>query len=151
MSSKSLEEDRRNEKKKKKKKSHSLVRKLSLSKLKLSSEQEPRHRPEGGDSSRSQSQSPQESPSHSSSPSKLTREGHDSLEKVVKERENDRKLENEKGEEKSEKFDKPVSTVTVVQRGSPSLTIRSIVRDVDYSAGTHGEHEDANDYRRSVT
>ncbi|XP_076395136.1 RAS oncogene family member Rab32 isoform X2 [Megachile rotundata] len=118
--------------KKKKKKSHSLVRKLSLNKFRLSAEQEPRHTPEGGDSSRSQSQSSQESPSLSDSPSRITRKGQeierlghrDGFEAVtrdIKERER------EKGEtRKSEKLPvKPVSTVTVVQRRSPSLTIRS--------------------------
>ncbi|XP_017753895.1 PREDICTED: ras-related protein Rab-32B isoform X2 [Eufriesea mexicana] len=63
--------------KKKKKKSHSLVRKLSLNKFRLSTEQEPRHTPEGGDSSRSQSQSSQESPSLSDSPSRIARKGQE--------------------------------------------------------------------------
>ncbi|XP_029047658.2 EF-hand calcium-binding domain-containing protein 4B isoform X1 [Osmia bicornis bicornis] len=118
--------------KKKKKKSHSLVRKLSLNKFRLSTEQEPRHTPEGGDSSRSQSQSSQESPSLSDSPSRITRKGQE-IERLghrdgfeaLKERER------EKGEtRKSEKLTvKPVSTVTVVQRRSPSLTIRSFSKN----------------------
>ncbi|XP_034179841.2 RAS oncogene family member Rab32 isoform X1 [Osmia lignaria lignaria] len=118
--------------KKKKKKSHSLVHKLSLNKFRLSTEQEPRHTPEGGDSSRSQSQSSQESPSLSDSPSRITRKGQE-IERLghrdgfeaLKERER------EKGEtRKSEKLTvKPVSTVTVVQRRSPSLTIRSFSKN----------------------
>ncbi|XP_014482304.1 PREDICTED: ras and EF-hand domain-containing protein homolog isoform X2 [Dinoponera quadriceps] len=105
-------------KKKKKKKSHSLVRKLSLSKFRLSSEQEPRQTPpESGDSSRSQSQSSQESPVHSyGTPTGQKRQEDDALER-----------EKAKGElKKSEKLlEKPVKTVTVVQRRSPSLTIKS--------------------------
>ncbi|XP_017793568.1 PREDICTED: ras and EF-hand domain-containing protein isoform X2 [Habropoda laboriosa] len=104
--------------KKKKKKSHLLVRKLSLNKFRLSTEQETRHTPEGGDSSRSLSQSSQESPSLSDSPSRITRKGQQEIER-------------EKGEtRKLEKsLEKPVSTVTVVQRKSPSLTIRSFSKN----------------------
>ncbi|XP_015587449.1 ras and EF-hand domain-containing protein homolog isoform X2 [Cephus cinctus] len=118
------------DKKKTKKKSNSIVRKLSLNKFKMSSEQEPRHTPEGGDSSRSQSQSSQESPYHSAdSPLKLSRKGHQAVQglplpecdKPEKERSDERL------EERSEKIEKPVSTVTVVQRKSPSLTIRSTI------------------------
>ncbi|XP_076759208.1 RAS oncogene family member Rab32 isoform X2 [Xylocopa sonorina] len=112
--------------KKKKKKSHSLVRKLSLNKFRLSTEPEPRHTPEGGDSSRSQSQSSQESPSFSDSPSRITRKGQESERlgnrdgHVAPPIESDR----EKGE--ARKPEKLLSTVTVVQSKSPSLTIRSI-------------------------
>lgn len=106
-------------KKKKKKKSHSLVRKLSLNKFRLSSEQESRQTPpEGGDNNRSQSQFSQESPVHSYSPTGIGKKGQedDALER-----------EKTKGElKKSEKLlEKPAKTVTVVQRSSPSLTIRS--------------------------
>ena len=118
--------------KKKKKKSHSLVRKLSLNKFRLSTEQEPRHTPEGGDSSRSQSQSSQESPSLSDSPSRIARKGQETerLECEAEAPPRDTALyqENvEKGEpRKPEKpTEKLVSKVTIVQRKSPSLTIRS--------------------------
>ncbi|XP_053999048.1 EF-hand calcium-binding domain-containing protein 4B isoform X1 [Hylaeus anthracinus] len=121
---------------KKKKKSSSLVRKLSLNKFRLSSDQERRQTQEGGDSSRSQSQSSQESPSLSDSPSRITRKGQETEVISGKERleerseagtRDEKEREREKGETwKSEKLlEKPVSTVTVVQRRSPSLTIRS--------------------------
>lgn len=120
--------------KKKKKKTHSLVRKLSLNKFRLSAEQEQRHTPEGGDSSRSQSQSSQESPSLSDSPSRIARKkgqevierlGHRDASAADAERRDAPPigLDAEKGE--ARKPEKPVSTVTVVQRRSPSLTIRS--------------------------
>ncbi|KAK1120029.1 hypothetical protein K0M31_012759 [Melipona bicolor] len=118
--------------KKKKKKSHSLVRKLSLNKFRLSTEQEPRHTPEGGDSSRSQSQSSQESPSLSDSPSRIARKGQETerLECEAEAPPRDTALhqvDEEKG--KPRKPEKPteklVSTVTVVQRKSPSFTIKS--------------------------
>lgn len=111
--------------KKKKKKSHSLVRKLSLNKFRgLSSEQESRQTPpEGGDSSRSQSQSSQESPIHSYASSGTGKKGQedDALER-----------EKAKGElKKLEKLlEKPVKTVTVVQRSSPALTIKSFSKTV---------------------
>ncbi|XP_046424009.1 uncharacterized protein LOC124181457 isoform X2 [Neodiprion fabricii] len=129
------------EKLKKEKKSNSLVRKLSLNKFKLSgSEQETRRTPEGGDRSRSQSQSSQESQSQSDSPCKLgvtLRKGAGDLEKenIEKERLVAEGHLREEGEQRSKKptrstrldsLEKPVSTVTVVQRRSPSLTIRSI-------------------------
>lgn len=109
-------------KKKKKKKSHSLVRKLSLNKFRLSAEQESRQTPpEGGDSSRPQSRSLQESPVHSYGPIRIGRKGQedDALER-----------EKAKGElKKSEKLlEKPAKTVAVVQRKSPSLTIGSFSR-----------------------
>ncbi|KOX73109.1 Ras-related protein Rab-32 [Melipona quadrifasciata] len=117
---------------KKKKKSHSLVRKLSLNKFRLSTEQEPRHTPEGGDSSRSQSQSSQESPSLSDSPSRIARKGQETerLECEAEAPPRDTALhqvDEEKG--KPRKPEKPteklVSTVTVVQRKSPSFTVKS--------------------------
>ena len=118
--------------KKKKKKSHSLVRKLSLNKFRLSTEQEPRHTPEGGDSSRSQSQSSQESPSLSDSPSRIARKGQEAerleCEAAAPPRDTAlHQVDEEKG--KPRKPEKPTeklaSTVTVVQRKSPSLTIKS--------------------------
>lgn len=120
--------------KKKKKKSNSLVRKLSLNKFRLSTEQEPRHTPEGGDSSRSQSQSSQELSSLSDSPSKTARKGqeierlgHRDGYEADEQPDTLYDVDREKGEpRKPEKpTEKPVSTVTVVQRKSPSLTIRS--------------------------
>ncbi|XP_043790892.1 EF-hand calcium-binding domain-containing protein 4B-like [Apis laboriosa] len=116
--------------KKKKKKSNSLVRKLSLNKFRLSTEQEPRHTPEGGDNSRLQSQSSQESPSFSDSSSGIARKRQeverlgyrDGYEAVEPSYDVDR----EKGEpRKPEKQEKLVSSVTVVQSKSPSFTIRS--------------------------
>ncbi|KOC62137.1 Ras-related protein Rab-32 [Habropoda laboriosa] len=126
--------------KKKKKKSHLLVRKLSLNKFRLSTEQETRHTPEGGDSSRSLSQSSQESPSLSDSPSRITRKGQQEIERLghrvgyeaVEPRDAPLlDVPREKGEtRKLEKsLEKPVSTVTVVQRKSPSLTIRSFSKN----------------------
>lgn len=137
---------------KKPKKAHSLVRKLSLSKFKTLPEPETRHTPEGGDSSRSLSQSSQESTSRlDSSPTLTPRKESTVQEKwstcslpastqnksTVNESEDARKQQREgsgsggkKGEEqpvqqKSEKLiEKPVSTITVVQRKSPSLTIK---------------------------
>lgn len=93
------------------------MRKLSLNKFRMSSEQqEPRHTPEGGNSSRSQSQSSQESPVHTYV--RATR------------KENDDALERGKGvkEElkKPEKLlEKAAKTVSVVQRKSPSLISKS--------------------------
>ncbi|XP_035727987.1 uncharacterized protein LOC118444134 isoform X6 [Vespa mandarinia] len=142
----------------KKKKSHSLVRRLSLNKFRLSTDQssqqqdEARRRtPDGGDSSQSQSQSSQDSPSHSDSPKKFTRKGLDveksvfrgirhrskaDSEQLVGEREGGEK----KGETKKPEMliAKPVSTVTVVQRRSPSLTIRSVPK----SSQQHGEQQE---------
>ncbi|XP_017753894.1 PREDICTED: uncharacterized protein LOC108546361 isoform X1 [Eufriesea mexicana] len=127
--------------KKKKKKSHSLVRKLSLNKFRLSTEQEPRHTPEGGDSSRSQSQSSQESPSLSDSPSRIARKGQETERlghrddyEADERRDAPYDADREKGESrKSEKpTEKLVSTVTVVQRRSPSLTIRSFSTKTQY-------------------
>ncbi|KZC12419.1 PREDICTED: uncharacterized protein LOC107190506 [Dufourea novaeangliae] len=114
-------------KKKKTKKSHLLVRKLSLNKFRLSTEPEPRHTPEGGDSSRSQSQSSQESPSLSDSPSRIARKGQENEKERHRDTYDVARDGNERGEpRKPEKLlEKPVSTVTVVQRRSPSLTIRS--------------------------
>ncbi|KMQ94302.1 ras-related protein rab-32 [Lasius niger] len=109
-------------KKKKKKKSHSLVRKLSLNKFRLSSEQqETRHTPEGGDSSRSQSQSPQESPVHPNEP--IKKQGDDN----VPEREKGAKGELKKPEKLLEK---PSKTVTIVQHTTPSVIIKSFVQQV---------------------
>lgn len=124
--------------KKKKKKSNSLVRKLSLNKFRLSSEQEQRHTPEGGDSSRSQSQSSQESPSLSDSSSRIARKGQETERLGHRdgcEARDAKERERERGEtKKSEKLsEKPVTTVTVVQRKSPSLTIRS------FTKSQHGE------------
>lgn len=104
-------------KKKKKKKSHSLVRKLSLNKFRLSSEQDSRQTPpEGGDSGRSQSQSSQESPVHGATGTGKKGQEDDALER-----------DKAKGElKKSEKLpETPLKTVTVVQRRSPSLTSKS--------------------------
>jgi len=105
--------------KKKKKKSHSLVRRLSLNKFRLSSEQqEARRTPEGGDSGRSQSQSSQESPVHSCSPAR-----------AVARKENDDTL--ERGEEaKSEvlELEEVSEVVTAVQCKSPSFVIESFAR-----------------------
>ncbi|XP_043486153.1 EF-hand calcium-binding domain-containing protein 4B isoform X1 [Polistes fuscatus] len=135
----------------KKKKSHSLVRKLSFNKFRLSTDQsqqqsqqsqqqiEVRRTPDGGDSSQSQSQSSQDSPSHSDSPKKLTRKGSDGEKSVFKGIRHRSKADSERpptGEREREKkgetkkpemlIAKPVSTVTVVQRRSPSLTIRCV-------------------------
>ncbi|XP_077257935.1 RAS oncogene family member Rab32 isoform X4 [Temnothorax americanus] len=111
--------------KKKKKKSHSLVRKLSLNKFRMSSEQqEPRHTPEGGNSSRSQSQSSQESPVHTYA--RAAKRGNDDA------------LEREEGvkEEikKPEKLEKSTKTVGVAQRNSPSLPIKSFAGTVQQAA-----------------
>jgi len=98
------------------------VRKLSLNKFRMSSEQqEPRHTPEGGNSSRSQSQSSQESPVH--------------IYAHVTKKENDNALEREKEikEElkKPEKLlEKSAKTVSVVLRKSPSLTIKNFPKTV---------------------
>ncbi|XP_076651695.1 RAS oncogene family member Rab32 isoform X1 [Halictus rubicundus] len=133
--------------KKKKKKSHSLVRKLSLNKFRLSAaEQEPRHTPEGGDSSRSQSQSSQESPSLSDSPSRIARKGH-GIERLGPRETYEAGPRDdaaavavvpnvEKGDaRKPEKLaEKPVTTVTVVQRKSPSLTIRTILKTTQHDS-----------------
>lgn len=124
--------------KKKKKKSHSLVRKLSLNKFRLSAgEQETtRHTPEGGDSSRSQSQSSQESPSLSDSPSRIARKGHG----PSGERARDERVEKGDAEKPEKLAEKPVTTVTVVQRKSPSLTIRSFPKNA-----AHGELSDSSE------
>ena len=83
-----------------KRKKKSLVRKLSFGRFRGSTAGRERHRPEGGDSSRSHSQSSsQESPN---------RPWEGETAKVV---------------EKGTKQQRPLSTVTVVQRKSPSLTI----------------------------
>lgn len=108
---------------------------------------EARRTPDGGDSSQSQSQSSQDSPSHSDSPKKFTRKGSDvekSVFRGIRHRSKaDSELvgEREGGEKKGETkkpemlIAKPVSTVTVVQRRSPSLTIRSVPK----SSQQHGE------------
>jgi hypothetical protein len=109
--------------KKKKKKSHSLVRRLSLNKFRLSSEQqETRRTPEGGDSSRSRSQSSQESPVHSPARA-VARKGL----------ENDDTL--ERGEEAKEpkksqvlELEKVSEICTAVQCKSPSVVIKSFAR-----------------------
>lgn len=136
-------------KQKKPRKAHSLVRKLSFNKFRTSPEPEPRHTPEGGDSSRSLSQSSQESTSRldsspTTSPRKetnqekwstwslpgATQERHDMKEDEDAKVDTRKEREGKKGEEqvvqqKSEKLiEKPVSTITVVQRKSPSLTIK---------------------------
>ncbi|XP_043466861.1 EF-hand calcium-binding domain-containing protein 4B isoform X2 [Leptopilina heterotoma] len=125
---------------KKPKKAHSLVRKLSLSKFKTLPEPETRHTPEGGDSSRSLSQSSQESTSRLDSSPTLTPRKQESVvqekwstcslpgatqeKSTVSEREG-KKGEQQTVQQKSEKLiEKPVSTITVVQRKSPSLTIK---------------------------
>ncbi|XP_070518097.1 uncharacterized protein Rab32 isoform X1 [Cardiocondyla obscurior] len=101
--------------KKKKKKSHSLVRKLSLNKFRVPPEQqEPRHTPEGGNSSRSQSQSSQESPVHAYATKK---EHHH-----ASEREKSIKGELKKPEKLHEK--PTTKTTTVVQGKSPPLTVK---------------------------
>ncbi|XP_020287466.1 ras and EF-hand domain-containing protein homolog isoform X2 [Pseudomyrmex gracilis] len=150
--------------KKKKKKSHSLVRKLSLNKFRLSSEQqqqqpqpqpqsqpqqqqqqqEIRHTPEGGDSSRSQSQSSQESPIHSYSSNVRT---------AVKKGQDNDGLEREKetkGElAKTEKLlEKSTKTVTVVQRKTPSLTIKSFT-SVEQDIEQHSQQEKPDNLSRS--
>lgn len=112
---------------------------------------EARRTPDGGDSSQSQSQSSQDSPSHSDSPKKFTRKGLDVEKKSVFRGIRQRRSkadsvehvgEREGGERKGETtkkpemlIAKPVSTVTVVQRRSPSLTIRSVPK----SSQQHGE------------
>ncbi|RLU21054.1 hypothetical protein DMN91_007670 [Ooceraea biroi] len=113
--------------KKKKKKSHSLVRKLSLNKFRLSSEQqEARRAPEGGDSSRSQSQSSQESSGHSYSPTRAAVKKGLGNEDIL-EREKEAKGELNKPE--ILELEKLSKTVTVVQRKSqPSLTIKSFTK-----------------------
>ncbi|XP_029155864.1 LOW QUALITY PROTEIN: uncharacterized protein LOC114928733 [Nylanderia fulva] len=122
-------------KKKKKKKSHSLVRKLSLNKFRLSSEQqETRHTPEGGDSSRSQSQSPQESPVHPNESIKKQGQGDDN----VPEKEKKAKGELKKPEKLLEK---PSKTVTIVQHAPPSVTIKSFVQQ-DTAQHPHQERQD---------
>lgn len=103
--------------KKKKKKSHSLVRKLSLNKFRMSPEQqEPRHTPEGGNSSRSQSQSSQESPV------RATKKESDDSERGKEVKEELKKPE--------KLLEKPAKTVSVVQGKSPSLTTRSFAGTV---------------------
>ncbi|XP_011639656.1 uncharacterized protein LOC105428830 isoform X1 [Pogonomyrmex barbatus] len=127
--------------KKKKKKSHSLVRKLSLNKFRISSEQqELRHTPEGGNSSQSQSRSSQESPIHTSSST-----GH------IAKKENDDALEGEKGAKeefkKPEKLlEKPTKTV-IVQRKSPSLTIKAFA--VQQDSERHSQQENQENTSRS--
>ena len=140
-------------KSKKQKKSNSLVRRLSLNKFRTTPEQEPRHTPEGGDSSRSLSQSSQDSTSRlDNSPTTISRKGSDeeksstlSLPTAKERPDKPTKKEGKKKEEqtsqqeqlhqqKSELTEKPVSTVTVVQRKSPSLTIRSINLQEEHAA-----------------
>ncbi|CAL7937742.1 unnamed protein product [Xylocopa violacea] len=111
--------------KKKKKKSHSLVRKLSLNKFRLSTEPEPRHTPEGGDSSRSQSQSSQESPSLSDSPSRITRKGQEAERLGHRDGHDAPPIGSDREKGEVRKPEKLLSTITVVQSKSPSLTIRS--------------------------
>lgn len=110
-------------KKKEKKKSHLLVRKLNFNKFRLSSGQQEatlRRSPEDDNGSRSQSQSSQESPVHS--PIRVT---------AKKAFGNDDILEGEKeatGESRKPEvlgLEKPCKIVTVVQRKSPSLIIKS--------------------------
>ncbi|KYM97587.1 Ras-related protein Rab-32 [Cyphomyrmex costatus] len=119
--------------KKKKKKSHSLVRKLSLNKFRMSLEQqEPRHTPEGGNSSRSQSQSSQESPVHTYI--------------SVTKKENNGAIEREKGikEElkKPEKvLEKPTETVSEVLRKSPSLTIKSFAETIQQDTAQYSQQD----------
>jgi len=105
--------------KKKKKKSHSLVRKLSLNKFRISSE-EPRHTPEGGNSSRSQSQSSQESPVHAYVRA-TKKENNDALE-----REEEIKEELKKPEKLLEKD----SAKTVIVQCKSPLTIKSFTGTV---------------------
>ncbi|XP_012533863.1 ras and EF-hand domain-containing protein homolog isoform X2 [Monomorium pharaonis] len=117
--------------KKKKKKSHSLVRKLSLNKFRMSSEQqEPRHTPEGGNSSRSQSQSSQDSPAHTYIHSTAKKENVDVLE-----REKETREELKKPEKLHEK------TSDVVQRKSPSSTIESFAETVQRDTRRHSQQE----------
>ncbi|KAG5328001.1 RAB32 protein, partial [Acromyrmex charruanus] len=116
--------------KKKKKKSHSLVRKLSLNKFRMSLEQqEQRHTPEGGNSSRSQSQSSQESPVHTCI--------------SATKKENDDAIEKEKGikEElkKPEKVLEKPKTVSAVLRKSPPLTIKSFAETVQQDTARHSQ------------
>lgn len=104
------------------------MRKLSLNKFRSSTEQqETRHTPEGGDSSRSQSQSSQDSPVHSYGPTAGIA--------ASKRQEDDDVLEREKGTKgelkKSEKpLEKPTKTVAIVQHKSPSVIIESFERAV---------------------
>jgi len=99
------------------------VRKLSINKFRLSSEQqEARRTPEGGDSGRSQSQSSQESPVHSYSPAR-----------AVAEKELEKNDTLERGEAKELKksgvleVEKVPETVTV-QRKSPPFVIENSAR-----------------------
>lgn len=106
------------------------MRKLSLNKFRLSSEQqETRHTPEGGDSSRSQSQSPQESPVHPNEP--IKKQGDDN----VPEREKGAKGELKKPEKLLEK---PSKTVTIVQHTTPSVIIKSFVQQGEPCTDTAG-------------
>lgn len=117
--------------KKKKKKSHSLVRKLSLNKFRMSSEQELRRTPEGGNSSRSQSQSSQESPVHIYDRS-TKKENDDAAEREKRAKE---KL------KKPEKLpEKPTKTVSIVQCKSPSLTIKSFAGTGEPSTDAYGSN-----------
>ncbi|XP_011166200.1 uncharacterized protein LOC105200376 isoform X1 [Solenopsis invicta] len=122
--------------KKKKKKSHSLVRKLSLNKFRMSSEQqEPRHTPEGGNSSRSQSQSSQNSPVHT----------------YIHTTKNDDALKREKGtKEELKKPEKLLEkTISVVQCKSPSLTIESIAETIQQDTKRHLQQENQDNVSRS--
>ncbi|XP_018357219.1 PREDICTED: ras and EF-hand domain-containing protein homolog isoform X2 [Trachymyrmex septentrionalis] len=129
--------------KKKKKKSHSLVRKLSLNKFRMSLEQqEQRRTPEGGNSSRSQSQSSQESPVHTYI--------------SVAKKENDDAVEKEKGikEElkKPEKvLEKPGKTVSAVLRESPPLTVKSFAETVQQDTARHSQQADQDNASRCVS
>ncbi|XP_011699021.1 PREDICTED: ras and EF-hand domain-containing protein homolog isoform X1 [Wasmannia auropunctata] len=121
--------------KKKKKKSHSLVRKLSWNKFRMSSEQqEPRHTPEGGNSSRSQSQSSQESPIHTYA----TRKENDTLERVKEELKKPEKI-----------HEKPTKTVSVVLRKSPSLTIKSFAETGQQDTERYSQQETRDNTSRS--
>ena len=163
-----IQDDKRNQlhfeegtkvKLKKPKKGNLLIRKLSFNKFRTSPEPEPRHTPEGGDSSRSPSQSSQESASRLSTSSTTTsRKGSDQEKSstlslpIAKEKAADEKGVAKKGEvqlsqqeqlpqQKSEKLiDKPVSTIIVVQRKSPSVTIRSTnLQEQTTKLQQHGE------------
>ncbi|KYN19711.1 Ras-related protein Rab-32 [Trachymyrmex cornetzi] len=117
--------------KKKKKKSHSLVRKLSLNKFRMSLEQqEQRRTPEGGNSSRSQSQSSQESPVHTYI-SATKKEDDDVIEKGKGIKEELKKPE--------KVLEKPTKTVSAVLRKSPPLTIKSFAETVQQDTARHSQ------------
>ncbi|KAI4498405.1 hypothetical protein M0802_006584 [Mischocyttarus mexicanus] len=113
-----------------------------------------RRTPDGGDSSQSQSQSSQDSPSHSDSPKKLTRKGSDGEKSVFRGIRHRSKADSERqptGEREREKkgetkkpemlIAKPVSSVTVVQRKSPSLTIRCVPKSSQQHESTTDHHQ----------